>query len=128
MADPIQMAVAFLLSKSSITAVVSQKVFGPRGVDDSAPPLIIVSTRGGNSHPDIKEERRFSLQVDCYSTGTVAARTLFETVRDAFFTVNNQTVSGSRLVAFTQETEGVDLIDPTTEWPGVRSFWEMMTL
>lgn len=128
--DPVAMLVAFLLSKTSVTDIVgtSPGIIGPRLEPDISPPVVVASVRGGARHRIITEERRPSLQIDFFSTDSVAARTLYETAADEMLLMNNETVSGNRLVCFTEETEGVDFVDPVKEWPGVRSFFEMFTL
>jgi hypothetical protein len=121
MIETLEALIAFLLTKSGVTAQVSTRIYGPPGLPQSyrgETAVLIVETPGEVSltTPRIAPD----VLVHCYGPTAVAARTVYRAVRDALHDagpVDVTLASGTaRLLRAWQVSTPEDLPEPATGW------------
>ena len=111
----------FLLAQTTLTTVVSTRIYWPTLPENEALPAISFNTRGGDSSPYIPKIVSPSVQFNCWAedtatmTGPVAARQVYRALFDVLQGIQMQTVTvGSTnyiIHSAIEEVQGQDLQD-----------------
>ena len=75
----------YLLSKAGLTAIVSDRIFCPRIPEGELTlPAIGFRTRGGNTNPQVRQDKSPSFQFDCWGNNPIEARSVYRALYDIF--------------------------------------------
>ncbi len=109
----------YLLAQSTLTDVVSTRIYVPRLPEDTELPAIGFFTRGGINNPYIPGIVEPSVQFDCWADTFLEARMVYRALYDVLQGIQNQTVTvdGTDYIIWSaiEEVQGQDLVD--TEIP-----------
>ena len=130
MIDPNQAVINWLLENASITDLVGQNVVAPllpKGFSAmEGNKCIVVRTRGGNTHPEIPEMIRPSMEVECWAYDPDVAKQIYAAVHDIMCDATEVDLGGAGVVVTSQEEVfGQDIWDPETQWPYVFSVYRI---
>ena len=128
---------AYLDTCTTLTALVSTRIYCPRLPENATLPAVSFFTRGGTSTPYIPGIPSPSVQFDCWATdapidvppisGTIMARKVYRALYDALQGIQNVTVGAYKILSAIEEVQGQDLVD--TEIPNyfrVLTFFSIM--
>ena len=105
----------FLVAQSTLTDVVSTRVYCPRLPENVTLPAIGYFTRGGDSHPYIPGLVTPSVQFDCWGDTPIAAREVYRALYDVLQGVQFQNVvvdsTTYQIQSAIEEVQGQDLQD-----------------
>ena len=121
----------YLLTCTTLTALVSTRIYCPRAPENATLPNVTFFTRGGRATPYIPDLPSPSVQVDCWADDPIEARTIYRALYDNLQGIQNTTVvvgaTTYHIASAIEEVHGQDLVD--TDIPGrfrVLSFWEII--
>lgn len=134
-ADPITTLRAYLLTQSTVTAVIVARIFGEElpGTEANSMPreAIVLATAGGrqglgaSSNMDVGN---YSISVRCYHKTLYEARALDRIVHEAMNAINRWAVVGQGGLHYAiQESGPFVMRDPDTDWPFALSTYALMT-
>ncbi len=121
----------YLLTQTTLTALVSQRIYCPRLPENADLPAVGFFTRGGISNPHIEKIVSPSVQFDCWADNPIDARKVY----DALFTalqgiqMTDVVVGGTTyaILSAIEEVQGQDLVDEEIpDYFRVLSFFEFM--
>ena len=105
----------FLVAQSTLTDVISTRVYCPRLPENVTLPAIGYFTRGGDSHPYIPGLVTPSVQFDCWGDTPIAAREVYRALYDVLQGVQFQNVvvdsTTYQIQSAIEEVQGQDLQD-----------------
>lgn len=116
----------FLITQTSLTALVSTRIYNPSLKKGYTLPAIAYSIRGGNSDPYIPGILAPSFEFRCYDDDPIDAREVYRALYDALQGIQDTTIGSYRILSAIEEGHGQDLRDP--EVPNlyyVLSFFEI---
>lgn len=110
---------AYLVGQTTLTDVVSTRIYYPRLPQKATLPAVGFFTRGGTSNPYIPGIPEPSVQFDCWASTMIGARTVYRALYDVLQGIQRQVVtfSGTDYIIWSaiEEVPGQDLVD--TEIP-----------
>ncbi len=105
----------FLAAQTTLTAVISTRIYAPRMPENAPIPALGFLTRGGFSTPYIPGIVTPSVQFDCWGATVTAARQVYRALFDVLQGVQNQIVavgsSNYSILSAIEEVQGQDLQD-----------------
>lgn len=118
--DPITLVRTYLLTVSAVTTLCSTRIYGEslpaEEADDMPRAAVVIAAAGGPATEWIRTvESR--IDVRCYGTTPLAARTLAWAVYDALAWLSKRTIATGKLYKAMPELAPLSLIDPDTDWP-----------
>ena len=102
---------AYLITCTTLTALVSTRIYCPRLPENATLPAISFFTRGGISTPYIPGIPEPSVQFDCWADNPIDAREVYRTLYDALQGIQNITVGSYQIMSAIEEVQGQDLVD-----------------
>lgn len=134
-ADPITTLRAYLVTQTTVTDVVTTRVFGEELPGDEAQNMpreaIVLATSGGRvrlgaaSNMDVGN---YSIAVRCYHKTLYEARALDRIVYEAMMAINRWAVVGQGGLHYAVQDSGPFVMrDPDTDWPFALSTYNVMT-
>ena len=115
MYDPEIILREYLVDQTTLTDVVSTRIYCPRLPENATLPALSFITVGGMSNPHIEPIPKPTFQFDCWDDSHSGARTLYLALHSVLQGVQNQTVTiGStayRIMCAVEEGTGQDLVD-----------------
>jgi len=122
---------AYLVTKTTLTDIVGQRIYCPRLPKDASLPALGYFTRGGRSSSYIPGIVSPSVQFDCWGISSLAARQVYRAVYDNLQGLEKTAVvvGGNTyyILSTEEEVQGQDLVD--IELPNyfrVLAFFSMM--
>ena len=105
----------YLAAETTLTDVVSTRIFTPRLPENTDLPALGFFTRGGGSTPYIPGIVTPSIQFDCWADTPIVARQVYRALYDVLQGVQNETVtvgsSDYKIMSAIEEVQGQDLQD-----------------
>ena len=103
----------YLLTCTTLTALVSTRIYCPRLPENATLPAVSFFARGGLSDPYIPGIVTPSIQFDCWADDPEEARSIYMALYDNLQGIQNVTVGGSisRIMSAIEEVQGQDLVD-----------------
>ena len=118
---------AYLNTCTTLTALVSTRIYCPRLPENATLPAVGFFTRGGTSTPYIPGIPEPSVQFDCWADNPIDAREVYRALYDNLQGIQNVTVGSYQIMSAIEEVQGQDLVD--TEIPNyfrVLTFFKVM--
>lgn len=121
----------FLDAQSSLTTLVSDRIYSPRLPENVTLPAIGFFTRGGSANPYMPGIVSPSVQFDCWGSSPHAARQVYRTLFSVLQGIQNRTVTISGtdhlILSAIEEVQGQDLQDvDIPEFYRVLTFFSIM--
>lgn len=118
----------FILSRPGVAAQVVDRVYAVRipedlSVEPQIPKFILLSGVGGQASLELPFLEP-TIQVKCFGPSPKLAREVYREVFDGLHGIDNYYFSGGYVVFSYEEVQGQDLIDPSTGWAFVLSFFK----
>ena len=126
-ADVIAIINTYLNTATTLTALVSSRIYAPRLPEKATLPAVSYFARGGLSTPYIPGIVTPSIQFDCWAASSKVARQVYRALYDNLQGIQNITVGSYQIMSAIEEVQGVDLVD--VEIPNyfrVMTFFEIM--
>jgi len=105
----------YLAAETTLTDVVSTRIYTPRLPENTDLPALGFFTRGGGSTPYIPGIVTPSIQFDCWADTPIVARQVYRALYDVLQGVQNETVtvgsSDYKIMSAIEEVQGQDLQD-----------------
>ncbi len=118
---------AYLITRTTLTALVGQRIIYPRLPENTTLPAVSFFARGGTSTPYIPGIPEPSIQFDCWAASPIVAREVYGKLYDNLQGIQNVTVGAYQIMSAIEEVQGQDLVD--TEIPNyfrVLTFFTIM--
>jgi len=102
---------AYLDTCTTLTALVSTRIYCPRLPENATLPAVSFFTRGGTSTPYIPGIPEPSVQFDCWADNPIDAREVYRALYDNLQGIQNITVGSYQIMSAIEEVQGQDLVD-----------------
>jgi hypothetical protein len=106
---------AFLVDQSTLTDIVSTRIYCPRLPENAPLPAIGFFTRGGSSTPYIPGIISPSVQFDCWDDDPIGAREVYRALYHVLQGIQNETIevdgTDYLIMSAIEEVQGQDLQD-----------------
>lgn len=106
---------SYLLSKTTLTDIVGQRIYCPRLPKDTVLPALGFFTRGGTPITCIREIEIPSVQFDCWAESPIAARLIYSALCEILQDIQLVPVTFDghiySIIHALREVEGQDLVD-----------------
>ena len=102
---------AYLVTSTTLTALVGDRIYSPRLPENKPLPAISFFTRGGTSTPYIPGIPEPSVQFDCWADNPIEAREVYRALYDNLQGIQNVTVGSYQIMSAIEEVQGQDLVD-----------------
>ncbi len=101
----------YLVSRTTLTDLVGQRIYIPRLPENATLPAIGFFSRGGSSTPYIPGWVTPSVQFDCWGDSPEAAREVYRKLYDELQGIQQVTVGSNSIESAIEEVQGQDLVD-----------------
>ena len=122
----------YLVNQSTLTAVVSTRIYVPRLPENTTLPAIGFFTRGGTATPYIPGIPQPSIQFDCWGATPIVARQVYGLLYDVLQGIQRQTVTvdGNDYIIHSaiEEVQGQDLQDEIKDYYRVMTFFSFIIM
>ena len=102
---------SYLDTCTTLTALVSTRIYCPRLPENATLPAVSFFTRGGTSTPYIPGIPEPSVQFDCWAENSIDAREVYRALYDNLQGIQNVTVGSYQIMSAIEEVQGQDLVD-----------------
>ena len=102
---------AYLDTCTTLTALVSTRIYCPRLPENATLPAVSFFTRGGTSTPYIPGIPEPSVQFNCWADNPIDAREVYRALYDNLQGIQNITVGSYQIMSAIEEVQGQDLVD-----------------
>lgn len=101
----------YLLTATSLVALVGTRIYCPRLPENATLPAVSYFVRGGTSTPYIPGMPEPSVQFDCWASNPIDAREIYRKLYDNLQGIQNVAVGAYQILSAIEEVQGVDLVD-----------------
>lgn len=127
MTDVKEILRTFLLSKTAVTDLVGQRIYGLNIPEkENTWPAITISRNGGTTPHGEHSINDPNVQIKIWAETSISAEAVYAAVHDALNGLQMETVGSATIKSAYESVMAHDSIDPETEMPVIFCFYRIM--